>query len=197
MTDDGSDEVGGATVTEAVVLDFLPNGRPSDDRPRYRKSPVGYVLGEADFRLLELVFDKAPHINIGDRIAIDPPHEDIVEMDDVTYDELSGAARSELEYAVDAIMDADEQRFVDYYNEAGPITLRLHQLNLLPGIGKKLRNNILDARKRKPFESFEELDERVAGLHHPREVLKERVIEEIQTEEMKYRIFARRPKKQE
>ncbi|MFC7175521.1 DUF655 domain-containing protein, partial [Halosegnis marinus] len=74
---------------------------------------------------------------------------------------------------------------------AQPITLRLHQLNLLPGIGKKLRNDILDERKRKPFESFEELTERVSGLHKPREVLAERIAEELREDDLKYRIFVR------
>jgi len=63
------------------------------------------------------------------------------------------------------------------------------QLNLLPGIGKQLRNKVLDERKRGPFESFEEVSERVTGLHHPREVLVERIVEEIHEEDLKYRRF--------
>jgi putative nucleotide binding protein len=80
---------------------------------------------------------------------------------------------------------------VDFYNEAQPITLRLHQLNLLPGIGKKLRNDVLDQRKRKPFESFEEIEERISGLHNPEEVLVERILEELHEEDLKYRLFVR------
>ncbi|MFB6297765.1 MAG: DUF655 domain-containing protein, partial [Salinirussus sp.] len=79
----------------------------------------------------------------------------------------------------------------DFYNEAQPITLRLHQLNLLPGIGKKLRNSILDERKRRPFGSFDDLESRISGLHDPEGVLVERIIEEIREEDLKYRIFAR------
>ena len=89
------------------------------------------------------------------------------------------------------MVEADEQRFVDFYNDAQPITLRLHQLNLLPGIGKKLRNNILDERKRAPFESFADIEERISGLHNPKEVLVERIIEELREDDLKYRIFAR------
>jgi putative nucleotide binding protein len=82
---------------------------------------------------------------------------------------------------------------VDFYNDAQPITLRLHQLNLLPGIGKKLRNNVLDERKRGPFESFAELEERVSGLHRPREVLVERILEELREDDLKYKTFVRTP----
>jgi putative nucleotide binding protein len=65
-------------------------------------------------------------------------------------------------------------------------------LNLLPGIGKKLRNNILDARKRGPFESFEDLEERVSGLHRPKEVLVERILEELRDDDLKYKTFVGR-----
>jgi putative nucleotide binding protein len=181
-----------AEPTTAVVLDFMPRGRPEDDRPQYQKSPVAFALGESDFRLVEVALDDNAHVNIGDRIEIDPPGESIKDLTSVDYEDLSSTAQSEVEYAVEAIIDADEGRFVDFYNDAQPITTRLHVLNLLPGIGKKLRNNVLDARKRKPFDSFEDIEDRVSGLHDPRGVLVERILEELQKEDLKYRIFARR-----
>ncbi|QLD87965.1 DUF655 domain-containing protein [Natronomonas salina] len=189
MSDAGADD---PSPTTAVVVDFLPRGRPEDDRPQYQKSPVAFAVGESDFRLVEIALTDDAGVNIGDRVEIDPPGDNVKTLRDVEYDALSSTGESELEYAVDEIIDADEQRFVDFYNDAQPITTRLHVLNLLPGIGKKLRNNILDERKRKPFESFEEVEERVSGLHNPREVLVERIMEELQEEDLKYRIFARR-----
>jgi putative nucleotide binding protein len=189
MSNAGADD---GEPTTAVVLDFMPRGRPEDDRPQYQKSPVAFALGESDFRLVEIALADDAHVNIGDRIRIDPPSEKVKDLTDIDYEDLSSTAQSEVEYAVDTIIDADEGRFVDFYNDAQPITTRLHILNLLPGIGKKLRNNILDARKRKPFESFEDIEDRVSGLHDPREVLVERILEELQKEDLKYRIFARR-----
>ena len=179
--------------TTAVVVDFLPRGSPSDDRPQYEKSPVAYALGEADFRLVEVALADDAGVNIGDRVRIDPPGEAVGARRDVGYGDLTSTAESELEHAIDRIVDADTRRFVDFYNDAQPITTRLHVLNLLPGIGKKLRNNVLDARKREPFESFEDVEQRVSGLHNPRAVLVERILEELREEDMKYRIFARRP----
>jgi putative nucleotide binding protein len=110
-------------------------------------------------------------------------------LDRIEYADLTSGARSELEYAVAEIVADEERRFVDFYNDAQPITLRLHQLNLLPGIGKKLRNNILDERERGPFESFSEVEERVDGLHDPAEKVVERIIEELRDEDLKYRTF--------
>lgn len=187
MSDDGND----ASPRTAVVLDFLPRGSPSDDRPQYERSPVAFAVGETDFRLVEATLTDDAGINIGDRIEIDPPAEYIQRLRTISYDDLSSTAESELEYAITDIIDSDERRFVDFYNDAQPITTRLHVLNLLPGIGKKLRNNVLDTRKRKPFESFEDIESRVSGLHDPKGVLIERIIEELRKEDLKYRIFAR------
>jgi putative nucleotide binding protein len=175
----------------AVVLDVLLHGRTEDDRPQYQKQPLAYALDVEDFALYELVVESDADVAIGDRISVPDAAfvERVVETD---YDDLPGGARSELDYAVEDLVAANEQRFVDVYNEAQPITLRLHQLNLLPGIGKKLRNAILDARERRPFESFEDLQSRVSGLHNPEEILVERILEELREEDLKYRIFVGR-----
>ena len=192
-TDDASSDDVDAT-RHAVVLDHLPHGRPDDDRPRHRKSPLAYALGERDFRLFELTLADDADISIGDRVVISPTEarDAVSGFKQVSYDDLSTTAVGELEYAVEAIIDADESRFVDFYNDAQPITLRLHQLNLLPGIGKKLRNNVLDQRKRGPFESFEEVEDRVSGLHNPKEVLIERIMEELRDDDLKYKTFVGR-----
>jgi putative nucleotide binding protein len=189
--DDGSvDAAEEIDRSYAVILDYLPHGRPDDDRPQYKKSPLAYALGESEFRLLELTLDD-DDVSIGDRIVVAPDGEREVvgRIREVGYGDLSNAAHSELEYVVEEIVDRNERRFVDFYNEAQPITLRLHQLNLLPGIGKKLRNDVLDERKRAPFESFEELEERIAGLHDPKGVLVDRIMEELRDEDLKYRRF--------
>jgi len=180
-----------STLRRAVVLDTLPHGRSDDDRPQYQKPPLAYAVAEDDFRLYEIVFEEDAEVSIGDRVTVAPADERVAidELKRVEYGDLSGGAQSELEYVVEDVVEENPQRFVDFYNEAQPITLRLHQLNLLPGIGKKLRNSILDERKRKPFESFEELEERVSGLHDPDEVLVERIIEEIREDDLKYRTF--------
>jgi predicted nucleic acid-binding OB-fold protein len=42
---------------------------------------------------------------------------------------------------------------VEFFNNAQAINTRLHQLELLPGFGKKHTKEVLDARKEKAFES--------------------------------------------
>lgn len=177
--------------TFAIVLDYLAHGRSGGGRPQYETSPAGYVLTEDHFRLYEVAFDEDERVTIGTRVVIEPASERdvITDAHEVDYDDCSSGAQSELEYVVTDIVEENEDHFVDFYNDAQPITLRLHQLNLLPGIGKKLRNTILDERKRQPFESFEDLEERVSGLHDPADVLVERILEELRDDDLKYRTF--------
>jgi len=183
-----------ATSREAVIVDYLPHGRPDDTRPQYQKAALAYALETEQFDLLELTLIEDADVNIVDRIPIDEAADDSVieETTHIEYDDLSNSGVSELEYAVEAIINADERRFVDFYNDAQPISLRLHQLNLLPGIGKKLRNKIIDKRKRQPFESFEDLADRVGGLHNPKEIIAERIMEELRDEDLKYKLFVRK-----
>ncbi|MFC6717383.1 DUF655 domain-containing protein [Natrialbaceae archaeon GCM10025810] len=192
MSEADSDET---DARRAVVLDYLAHGLSDDGRPQYEKSPAGYALDVDDFTLYEVAFDEEERLTIGSRVVVDPPEarDVVLESRPVEYEDLSSGARTELEYVVADLVEEQEERFVNFYNEAQPITLRLHQLNLLPGIGKKLRNSILDERKRKPFESFEELEERVSGLHDSDEILVERILEELRDDDLKYQTFVGQP----
>jgi len=186
-----SEEGSAAADRVAVVLDYLPRGRADDDRPQYQKSPLAHAIDMESFQLYEVVLDSDFAVSIDDEITVEPPQEGIGEVRSITFDDLSGGAKSELEYVVQDLVEADIERYVEFYNEAGPITLRLHQLNLLPGIGDKLRDNILDARDRAPFESLDDLEERIPGLHNPQGIITDRIIEEIRDEDVKYKLFAR------
>ncbi len=179
------------TPRTAVVLDVLPHGRSDDDRPRYRKSPLAQALEADRFRLLELVLADDGDLSIADEVQVEPREPPVEVVRSMDYGDLSGGARSELEHVVRELVEADEDRVVEFYNEAGPVTLRLHQLNLLPGVGDKLRDNILDQRKRRPFESLADLDERVKGLHDPKGTVVDRVLEELRDEDVKYKLFVR------
>ncbi|MDR5657486.1 DUF655 domain-containing protein [Halodesulfurarchaeum sp. HSR-GB] len=186
MTEDSAE----SDVAHGVVLDFLPHGRSDADEPQYRRSPVIYAVGTEHFSLYELTLGDDADVSIGDRIQLRPDFDSGIERGrQVEYEDLSDGAQSELEYVIEEIVTADERRFVDFFTEAQPVSLRMHQLNLLPGIGDKLRDNILDARKRGPFESFEDLESRVSGLHDPKSIVVDRIRAELTDEDLKYRIF--------
>ncbi|MFB6111369.1 MAG: DUF655 domain-containing protein [Halobacteriaceae archaeon] len=192
-TDDA--DRGDTEAAEAIVLDYLARGDSDADVRALRRSPAVYAVRPADFALFGLALTDDTDVSIGDRVVVDGPdqHPAITTAQRVVYEDLSGGAQSELEYVVEEIVEAQEGRFVDFFNEAQPISLRLHQLNLLPRIGKKLRNNILDARKRQPFDSFEEVEDRVSGLHDAKGIIVDRILEELLETDLKYRNFVADP----
>ncbi|GGL54772.1 DUF655 domain-containing protein [Halocalculus aciditolerans] len=178
--------------TYAVILDVLHHGRSDAAGSAYRDVPVAYGVSEEDFTLYEFALAENTDISIGDHVQVEPSFDDGIDRGhSVDYDDLTDGARSELDYVVAEIIEDNEERFVNVFNEAGAVSLRQHQLDLLPGIGQKLRDKILDERRREPFESFEELEERVSGLHDPEEVIEERIFEEITDNTLKYHLFTR------
>lgn len=175
----------------AYILDFLPRGRP--DNPR-SKDPLAYAVGERHFVLLELVPKPDASLIVGDRVYVgkEPALKDRMDhvRGRVRYEDMTHAAQSELRPVLEQIVKSDETRFVQFFNEAGPITTRMHMLELLPGLGKKLMWAILDERKHGPFKSLEDLDQRVKALHQPVKLLSHRIEQEITDAHEKYHLFA-------
>jgi putative nucleotide binding protein len=66
----------------------------------------------------------------------------------------------------------------------------MHQIELLPGIGKKHMWAIFEKREEKTFESFEEIKERISAIPDPVKIFVRRVMMELNNED-KYKIFAR------
>lgn len=161
----------------AVVLDFLPKGKVSDSR----SEPTAQVLGNRYFSLLEVILREDEKVEAGDTIYIGSGKRDKVKYikKSITVDELSTVAKEELEEKLDELIEENEDRFVDFFNNSGPITPRMHQLEALPGVGKKHMWNVIDERKVEEFESLDDLKERVPLLPNPRELIKERVMEEL------------------
>jgi putative nucleotide binding protein len=175
----------------AYILDYLPYGRSDDSRPMYQKKPLAQGVGEKHFVLMEM----APKENVApksqDKVYLgegDRPVIDHVKRR-ITFNELSHGAQMELPLVIEKIVLTNESRFLSFFNDAYPITTRLHMLELLPGIGKKLMWGIIEEKKKGKFASFKELVERVKGLHAPEKLIAHRVLDELKDETIKYRIF--------
>jgi len=169
-----------------IVLDFLPRGKPTDRKAE----PVAQVIGEKFFNTLEIVIKDGISLKTGDRIYIGADKREQVKYirARIDYDELTNFSKSELENVVKDMMLRDEKRFIDFFNRAGPVTTRLHSLELLPGIGKKHMWGILEERKKKPFESFDDLRQRVEMLPDPHKIVIRRVLDELEGKD-KYKLF--------
>lgn len=169
-----------------IVLDFLSRGH-ADSR---KAEPIAQGIGNNFLSLLEVVIKPVVVVKSGDLIYIGEKKRDQVKYikGRVRYDQLTGYAKGELENVIDKIIDQDEKRFVNFFNIAGPVSTRLHSLELLPGIGKKHMWGIIGERKKKKFESFDDLKKRVEMLPDPKRMIKRRIIDELK-EIDRHRLF--------
>jgi putative nucleotide binding protein len=174
----------------AVVLDFLQHGHYSMDRSQ----PVAQVIGEDYFYLLEIIVREDVAVKLEERIYIGDGKRDKVKYirGRIEPKDLTSSARSELPAIIEKIVKEKPQKFVDFFNKSGPLTTRMHSMELLPGIGKKHLWAIIDARKEKPFESFEEIKKRVPLLPDPEKLIIRRVMAELDNSD-KYRLFVLTP----
>ena len=106
------------------------------------------------------------------------------------YEQISSSAQSELRGVVDNIVTHNETRFVDYLNNARPLTPRIHALELIPGIGKTYMKIMLEEREKKKFQSYADLQERV-GFKEPIKHISERIMDEI-TGESRMNLFVKK-----
>ncbi len=175
----------------AYILDYLRYGRSDDSRPIYQKKPLIQAVGEKHFVLMELIPKEDVVPNVQEKVYIgdgDRPVIDHVKRR-ISYNDLTHGAQLELPAATEKIILSNETRFLEFFNDAYPITTRLHMLELLPGIGKKLMWGIIEERKKGKFVSLNNLVERVKGLHAPEKLIARRVMDELLDDNIKYRIF--------
>ena len=175
--------------TYAYVLDYLSRGYPGEGLRRSSRSPIAQILGETYFSLLEVVPRTA--LEMHERIFVGKGQRDKIThiKQRLYYSELTQTAKAELPFVVEKIVKNNEDAFVRFFNEARPISIRFHQVELLPGVGKKLMQSILAERRKGKFTSFKEIDERVPSMPDPTDMIVKRVIDELQGKD-RYTVFA-------
>lgn len=180
----------------AYVLDYLSQGRtdPTDPKRPMRREPIVLAVGEKEFKLFELFPQKHVTLSIGDKVYIGKDLELRKKIHSVRarigFQKLTHTATAELPFILEEIIRADEERFVEFFNNAHPINTRYHMLELLPGMGKKMMWAVVNEQKTNgPYKSLEDLNERVSIVHHPEKILAKRIEYEIKERTLKYRLF--------
>ncbi|MFH0835794.1 MAG: DUF655 domain-containing protein [Candidatus Micrarchaeota archaeon] len=178
----------------AIVLDLLPYGHAGEAR----KEPVAQCLGELYFTLLEVVPKKGVSMEVGERVYIGKDVREKVESirGRIFFDALTNRAQNECEAAVRKVVGEREEQFVGFINRAGAINIRSHSLEHLPSIGKKHLQELLKERLKKPFESFEDVQKRIAHLGKVNEIFVQRILEEL-TGKTKYFLFVKAPRRED
>lgn len=173
-----------------IVLDFLPNGYPMDERPMYMKTPIAQAIGKEHFVLLELVPKKGIHLQPYEEVYIGEGKRDKIHhiVGKLPVSKLTRTAQSEMEFAIKDIVEKNSKKFIDFFNNAQPLSTRMHQIELLPGVGKKHMWEIINARDEKPFESFDDIKKRVKLMPDPEKIIIKRIVEELEGTE-KHRLF--------
>jgi putative nucleotide binding protein len=170
----------------AIVLDYLPNGYPLGER----MTPIVQAIGEKNFSLLELIPRRGVSLEVKEKVYIGPDKRDKIYYISgrLSRDKITETAKIQLQEFIDKLVAEQEKKFVDFFNNAQPISMRLHQIELLPGFGKKHMQEILTAREEKPFESFEDMKSRVSNLPDPKRAIEKRILQEL-LERERYNLF--------
>jgi putative nucleotide binding protein len=174
----------------AYVLDY--NSRGKSSTVKGRDGIIITAIGEDRLTILEILGVPNSTFEIGEKIYIGKEGRTKVlsVLGKLDYERISSSAQTELETVVEDIVAKNESRFIDYLNNAQPLTPRIHALELIPGIGKTYMKIMLEERDNKKFESYDDLQQRV-GFKEPIKHISERIMDEI-TGESRMNLFVKR-----
>jgi putative nucleotide binding protein len=174
----------------AYVLDF--NSRGKSTTVRGRDGIIVTGIGEDRLTLLEILGVPNSTFEIGEKIYIGKEGRTKVSsvLGKMEYGRISSSAQSELLTVIENIVTINEKKFVEYLNNAQPLTPRIHALELIPGIGKTYMKIMLEERENQKFESYVDLQERV-GFKDPVKHISERIMDEI-SGESRMNLFVKR-----
>jgi len=175
----------------AWVIEYLPLGRAD----ALRKEPMVQLLGTRFFTLLEASVKPTASIMLGQKLCVGKEGRDeVIHIKGrIGYEELTQGAKEFLPTMLKKAIETDRERdFVAFINTAKPISIRVHTLDLLPGIGKKNMEAILREREQKPFESLIEVHKRIPTMADPAGVFVHRILSELEGKEKHY-LFTKPP----
>lgn len=161
----------------AIILDYLPYGYPMENKP----VPVAQAIGLKNLTLLQLIPRRGISLQPNEKVYIGEGKRDKIYYigGRLPREKLTETAKLNLEDYVRAYVEENEKAFVEFFNSADAINTRVHQLELLPGVGRKHTQEILKEREIKKFESFKELKERIPSMPDPKKVIEKRILEEL------------------
>lgn len=172
----------------AIILDFLPYGYPMGQK----RLPIAQAIGVNTLALLELVPRRGMSLEIKEKVYIGPEKRDKIYYiaGRLPREKITETAKIQLQEFVENTIAEQEKKFVDFFNSSQPMNARIHQLELLPGFGKKHTQEVMKARGEKPFESFEDIKSRVSNIPDPKKAIEKRIMEEL-LERQRFNLFVR------
>lgn len=172
----------------AIILEYLPNGYPLEGK----MMPIAQAVGKQNLVLLELVPRRGVNLESGEEVYIGEGKRDKIYyiLGRLKREKLTEPAKEKLQEVIARVVKEKEKEFVEFFNKSEAINKRIHQIELLPGIGKKHMQELLDKRAEKQFESFEEMKSRVSNLPDPEKAIEKRIFQELTNLE-RYNLFVK------
>jgi len=177
------------------LLRFMPLGSRDHEPINKMYESYAYVLdiegrrvqliGCRYMKLLEALAKPNTQIKPLEKVFIGKGKRDIIEriLGKISYHKLTFRATKRLIHAIFKIIEENEAIFAELISWAGPITLRLHMFQLLPGLGRDERKRLVEEQKREPFKSFIDIEKRCGiGRNRLIESLAQRFCAELERE---------------
>jgi putative nucleotide binding protein len=174
-----------------IILDYMPTGKSS----AIKTEPIAQAIGKEFFTLLELVPKPGANLQVGEEVYVGKEEREKIQLikGRIKYKDLTSNSMSELQEIVEKMVEENKEKYINFFNISRPISLKRHQIELLPGMGKKHVNEILDERAKGNFKDFEEITKRVKSVPDPKRAIIKRIMEEIEGLEDKFYLFVRPP----
>ncbi len=180
---------------EVVILDLLIHGHPEEDKPSWAKTPIAQVLTFPDFVLYEVKVNKASTIEVQEQKTYEEfiNEEKLKEvLKKIDYNDLTNTSKALIQPILENEVLKFEEEFINFFNNSTSITPRMHALKLLPGVGQKHMWEILKARERQKFGTFQDIADRTS-ISNPAKLIAQRIIKELQRD-VKYYLFSKTQK---
>jgi len=163
----------------AIIIEYLPNGYPLEKK----MMPLAQAVGATNLTLLELVPRRGVVLKIGEKVYIGEGKRDKIYyiLGRLRKEKVTEAAKQQLKEFISILVKKNHKKFVDFFNKSEAINKRVHQIELLPGLGKKHMQEILKQRKEKEFVSFEDMKKRIQNLPDPEKAIEKRIFQELTT----------------
>ena len=181
---------------ELIILDILLHGHPEEDKPSWSKTPLAQVITFPDFVLYEVKINRDSDIKVQEKNTYEEfvrqnKLRDVIKK--IDYDDLTNTSKALIQPILEQEVMIYEEEFINFFNNSTAITPRMHALKLLPGVGQKHMWEILDARNRQKFTTFQDISDRTS-ISHPAKLIAQRIIKELEREGVKYYLFSKTQK---
>ena len=156
-----------SSTTSVRVLDVLD------------RRPVGHeiqALAEPSFHLIRSRVVNAEEIEQGSEVNMDSGI--IGPISEIRFKDLSQTSQGELTDSILKSISSDPDRHLMFYNRAGPMSLKFHSFQLLPGVGNSKAMQMVKSRGGNGWSTFEQVDES-CGIESAR-LLAERYVKEME-----------------